>query len=36
MNLTNRVLPALNKELLAAGKSDLKRMSRASFDNQKD
>jgi hypothetical protein len=36
LNLTNRVLPALNKELLAAGKSDLKRMSRASFDNQKD
>jgi photosystem II stability/assembly factor-like uncharacterized protein len=36
MNLTNRVLPALNKELIAAGKTDLKRMSRTVFDNSKD
>ena len=36
MNLTNRVLPALNKELIATGKTDLKRMSRTVFDNSKD
>ena len=35
-NLSNKLLPSINKELAQAGKSEIRRMTRTMFDNSKD